>query len=74
MQYDYSIGETVRAIGGRASQVRAKVYEIVRAFPSGADEMPWYRVRSLSDGVEWTVRQDRIEPASLSHGAARHKG
>jgi hypothetical protein len=37
------------------------MYQIVRLLPPTAgDDVPRYRVRSVPDGVEWVVAQDRL--------------
>ena len=64
MQYIYSVGQIVRARSPFEGRPRARMYQITRLLPPVADDLPQYRMRNVTDGVEWTVGQDRIEPAS----------
>jgi hypothetical protein len=62
MQYTYFVGQMVRTAGRFPSQSGARMYQIVRLLPPTAgDDVPRYRVRSVPDGVEWVVAQDRLK-------------
>jgi hypothetical protein len=62
MQYVFVVGQAVRAKSRFPGRIGAKRYRILRLLPPD-QQMPSYRVRSIPEGVEWVVAQDRIEPA-----------
>jgi hypothetical protein len=66
MQYTFIVGQVVRARSRVSGRLGARWYRVVRLLPPPDDEVPRYRVRSIADGGEWVVAQDRIEPASAS--------
>ena len=63
MHYTYRVGQIVRAKSMIRERPQVILYQITRLLPPEADEIPCYRVRNVSDGVEWVVAQNRIEPA-----------
>lgn len=63
MQYTYLVGQIVRAKSRLRDRPRVALYQVTRLLPSELDATPCYQVRSLQDGVEWVIAQDRLEPA-----------
>jgi len=70
MQYAFSVGEIVRAKSSFQGRTCAERYQVVCLLPPTDGELPCYQIRSVRDGVEWVVAQDRIEPGSEATGAA----
>ena len=62
MHHTFCVGQVVRAKRRDPVRLAGTAYEVLLLLPSGTDDVPLYRVRSLSSGVEWVARQDRIEP------------
>ena len=65
MQYDFHIGQIVRLKRRYPGRPSATDYLVLRLVAAGEDDVPLYCVRSLSSGVEWIARQDRLEPSDL---------
>jgi hypothetical protein len=63
MEHAFSIGQVVRARGRVWDRPRVAVYMVIRLLPrAGAvDSGAYYQVRSIPNGVEWIVAEDRIE-------------
>jgi hypothetical protein len=61
MYYAFCVGQVVRAKRRYPERSTGTAYEILLLLPPEADDIPLYRVKSLSSGVEWVARQDRIE-------------
>ena len=62
MQILFEVGQAVRAKSRLSGRIGTSLYRIVQLLPPADREMPLYRVRSIPDGVEWVVAQDRIAP------------
>jgi hypothetical protein len=63
MQHMFNVGQAVRARSHLSGQVGTSVYRIVQLLPPSIHQVPLCRVKSIPDGVEWVVAQDRIIPA-----------
>jgi hypothetical protein len=63
MESEYLVGQMVRIKGHFPGRTGKKLYQIVRLLPPTDDNLPWYCVRSVQDGVEWVAVQDGLEPA-----------
>ena len=66
MQYTFVVGQAVRARGRFPGRTGVKIFRVAFLLPVAGDEVPRYRVRSVSDSVEWTVDQDCIEACALT--------
>ena len=61
MHHTFSIGQVVRTKRGDPNRAAATAYQVLLLLPIGTDDVPLYRIRSLSSGIEWVAREDRIE-------------
>ncbi len=61
MHYSFCVGQVVRAKRRDPDRSAGTAYEVLLLLPPAADDVPLYRVRSLSSGIEWVAREDRIE-------------
>lgn len=62
LQYAFCIGQIVRTKRRHPGRPSVAAYRVLRLLPAGEDDIPLYRVSSLSSGVEWVAREDGIEP------------
>ncbi len=62
MHHTFSIGQIVRTKSRDPNRTAATAYQVLLLLPIGSDDVALYRIRSLSSGIEWVAREDRIEP------------
>ena len=66
MQYVFILGQLVQGKSALSGRIGTSAYRIVKLLPPVDHVMPLYRVRSIPDGVEWIVSEDRIVPGKPS--------
>jgi hypothetical protein len=62
MHHTFSVGQVVRTKRREPDRTTATAYQVLLLLPLGTDDVPLYRIRSISSGIEWVAREDRIEP------------
>ena len=60
MHYTFQVGQTVRVKRPYLDQPSATEYRVIGLLPIDGDDIPRYRIQSLSSGVEWVARQDQL--------------
>ena len=61
MNHTFCVGQVVRTKRREVDRSVGTAYQVLRLLPPGADDVPRYRVMSLSSRIEWVAREDRIE-------------
>jgi hypothetical protein len=63
MHHTFCVGQLVQAKRRDPRRSVGIPYQVTVLLPPGADDVPLYRIQSLTSGIEWVTREDRIESA-----------
>jgi hypothetical protein len=60
VKYTFQVGQAVRVRRPSLDRPSATAYRVIGLLQTDSDDIPRYRIQSLSSRVEWIARQDQL--------------